>query len=128
MQVPKKNFNDFYNEIREQFPKMKQLDTWDKYDWSSDGYENSMIMSELSYEMGTWVDEGHIGDGQSMMDLIERYFHEGNMAVTSIIYSDFLVTIMEMKRNVREMIKKMMGPQTEMHYHNLLNLYRELDT
>ena len=128
MLLQKKNFVDFYNEIRDQFPKMRELDTWDNYDWSLEGSENSMIMSELSKEMANWVANGQESEGRSMMDMIERYFHEGDVPVTSIIYTDFLVTIMEVKKEVREKIKRMMGPQTEKHYKNLFNFYRELDT
>jgi uncharacterized Fe-S cluster-containing protein len=128
MLLQKNNFVDFYNEIRDQFPKMKELETWDKYDSSLDGYENSMIMSELSEEMARWVAEGREKEGQRLMDLIERYFHEGDVPVTSIIYTDFLVTIMEAKKGTREAIKKMMGPETEKHYKNLFKFYRELDT
>jgi hypothetical protein len=128
MLVQKKNFVDFYNEIRDQFPKMRELDAWNNYDWSSDGYEHSAIMTELSKEMAHWVAEGQGTEGQRLMDLIERYFHEGDVPVTSIIYTDFLVTIMEAKKGTRETIKKMMGPETERHYKNLFNFYRELDT
>jgi hypothetical protein len=125
--LQKRNFGHFYNEIRDQFPKMRKLHTWDKYDWGSDGFENSMIMSELSREMADWVAEGQESEGQKMMDLIERYFHEGDVPVVSIIYTDYLVTIMEAKKDVRETIKKMMGPETEKSYKNLLLLYRERD-
>lgn len=127
MMVQKKNFRDFYNEIRDQFPSTKELATWNKYDWSSVGFENAMIMSELSREMAAWVAGGQESDGQKMMDLIERYYNEGDVAVVSIIYTDYLVTIMEAKKDVREAIKKMMGPETEKSYENLLHLYRELD-
>jgi len=128
MEVQKKNFVDFYNEIRDQFPKMKELSTWDNYDWSLDGSENSLIMSELSEEMAKWVADGKESEGQRLMNLVERYFHEGDVPVTSIIYTDFLVTIMEAKKGTREKIKTMMGPETERHYKNLFNFYRELDT
>ncbi len=127
MMLQKKNFGDFYNEIRDQFPKTKELETWVKYDWSLGGFENSMIMSELSREMVDWVANGKESEGQKMMDLIERYFHEGDVPVVSIIYTDYLVTIMEAKKKVREAIKKMMGPETEKSYKKLLLVYRELD-
>ena len=127
MLLQKKNFEDFYNEIRDQFPKMRELDTWDKYDWSLNGSENFMIMSELSMEMANWINDGQESEGQRLMDLIERYFHEGDVPVTSIIYTDFLVTIMEAKKVTRETIKRMMGPETQRHYKNLFNFYRESD-
>ncbi|MBI3221348.1 MAG: hypothetical protein HYZ44_17690 [Bacteroidetes bacterium] len=106
---------------------MRELNTWDNYDWSADSNDNFMIMTELSREMAKWVAEGHETEGQRLMDLIERYFHEGDDAVTSIIYTDFLVTIMEAKKEPRERIKKMMGPETETHYKNLFNFYFETD-
>ena len=127
MLLQKKNFEDFYNEIRDQFPKMRELDTWNKYVWTLDGYENSMIMIELSKEMANWVANGKESEGKKLMDVIERYFHEGDMPLTSIIYTDFLVTIMEAKKDVREVIKKMMGSETEKQYKNLFEFYREQD-
>jgi hypothetical protein len=123
----KKNFQDFYSEIRSEFPRTKELETWDKYDCSVHGYEHSSIMTELSRELENWVVEGGNSEVQRVMDTIEKYFHEGDVPVTSIIYSDFLVTIMEMKTVTREIIKGMLGPETRKHYFNLLNLYRELD-
>jgi hypothetical protein len=128
MIVQKKNFKDFYKEIRQGFPRINDLDTWNKYDSSVNGYEHSLIMSELSEEMARWVVEGQNTEAQRLMDKVERYFNEGDVPVTSIIYTDFLVTIMEAKREPRELIKKMMGPETEKHYKNLFTFYRELDT
>lgn len=113
MLVQKKNFEDFYNEIRLKFPRMNELETWVKYDWSVNGYEHSLIMSELSEEMTNWVAGGQNTEAQKLMDTVERYFHEGDVHVTSIIYTDFLVTIMETKKDGREMVKKMMGPETK---------------
>jgi len=127
MLVQKKTFEDFYNEIRHEFPRMNELETWVKYDCSVNGYEHSLIMSELSKEMANWVAGGQNTEAQRLMDTVERYFHEGDVPVASIIYSDFLVTIMETKKDGREMLKGMMGPETKKHYMNLLNLYRELD-
>jgi hypothetical protein len=127
MLLQKKNFLDFYTEIREQFPRMRALKTWDKYNWGLDGYENSAIMTELSIEMAKWVVEGQELEAQKLMDIIERYFYEGDVPVTSIIYTDFMVTIMEAEKGTREKIKKMMGSETERHYKNLLNFYRESD-
>jgi hypothetical protein len=63
-----------------------------------------------------------------MMDIVEIYFYQGDEQVSSIIYTDFLATIMETKKEVREVIKKMMGIETGRYYKNLLNFYREIDT
>lgn len=127
MLVQKKNLEDFYNEIRDQFPKIKKLDTWDKYDWSMNGYENSAIMTEVSNEMARWTYEGELNETQRLLNIIERYFHEGDTPLTSMIYTDFLVTIMEVKKETREVIKKMMGPESEKHYKHLFKFYRESD-
>lgn len=123
----KKNLEDFYKEIRNEFPRMNKLETWVKYDWSISGFEHSIIMSELSHELANWVASGQNTEAQKLMDKVESYFHEGDVRVTLIIYTDFLVTIMEAKKEDREMIKRMMGSETKKHYINLLNLYRELD-
>lgn len=106
---------------------MNELETWVNYDWSLNGYEHSLIMSELSEEMANWVAGGQNAEAQRLMDTLERYFHEGDVPVTSIICTDFLVTIMEAKKNVREMVKSMMGPETMKNYSNLLNYYQELE-
>ncbi|NOS93269.1 MAG: hypothetical protein HOP30_15220 [Cyclobacteriaceae bacterium] len=84
-------------------------------------------MSELAEEMASWVAKGDEPEVQRFMDLVERYFHEGDKPLTSIRYTDFLVTIMEVKTATREVIKKMMGTETKTSYLFLLNLYREND-
>lgn len=125
MLVQKKNYEDFYKEIRQEFPRMKQLGIWEECDWSNNGYEHSMIMSELSQEMAIWITEGLDSEVQRLMDTIERYFEEGTISVTSIIYTDFLVTIMEAKKEVRDIIKSMMGSETQKLYQKLFDGYRE---
>lgn len=121
----KKNFEDFYCHIRNEFPKIKLLDTWDKYDWSLNGNDNSIIMSELCVEMASWVAKSNQTETKYFMDIIENYFNEGDISLTSIIYSDFLVTVMELKTDIRDVIRVMMGVETKTHYKNLLNFYKE---
>jgi hypothetical protein len=58
MLLQKKNFEDFYNDIRRQFPKIKELTTWDRYDWTLKGHENSQIIEEISLEMAVWASNG----------------------------------------------------------------------
>ena len=126
MLVRKKNFEDFYNEIRSQFPKMRELTTWDNYAWTLNGCENSMIMTELSQEMAVWASNGEVEETQRLLDFIENYFFEGDNGVTSIIYTDFLVTIIEIKdKEIRETIKRMMKPETAKHCKQLFKFYRE---
>jgi hypothetical protein len=128
MLLKKKNFQDFYSEIRQHFPELKELETWNTYDWSINGCENYLIMTELCGEMVNRLEQGREEDAQKLMNTIERYFHEGDMPVTSIIYSDFLATIMAAKRESRELIKEMTGRETKRHYISLFKLYRESDT
>ena len=128
MPVHKKNFQDFYKEVRDQFPQVRELDIWNNYSWGLNGNENSFIMTDLSKEMAGWVSEGLISEALRLMNMVERYLNEADIAVSSIIYTDFLVTIMEANKEVRDLIKKLMGPETEKHYKNLLKLYRERDT
>ncbi|MDQ8005489.1 MAG: hypothetical protein REI64_11870 [Pedobacter sp.] len=123
--LKQKTHVDFYNELRGQFPKMESLDTWKVYDWSEDGNDIMFIMTELAQELARWVADGERDDVQTVMDIVELYFHEGNSTVTSFLYTDFLVTVMEAKKEDRDVIKSMMKPETVKHYSNLFNFYRE---
>ncbi len=125
MTLKQKTQVDFYNELRDEFPKMKKLSTWDEYDWSIDGYDTMFIMTEIAQELAKWVQDGERDDVQRLMDIVELYFHEGNSTVTSFLYTDFLVTVMEAKKEDRDVIKSMMKPETARHYSNLFNFYRE---
>lgn len=51
---------------------MKELSTWDKYDWSLDGSENVLIMSEIADEMVRWVADRQESEAQRLMDLVEN--------------------------------------------------------
>lgn len=126
MLVKKKNFENFYSEIRSEFPKIRALSTWDENDWSIDGSDNSIIMSEICVEMSLWASKGYLIDTRKLMDFIEEYFSIGDMLVTSIIYTSFLVTIMEIKnKENRDTIKQMMGSKSSKNYIHLLDYYRE---
>tara|TARA_R110002124_G_scaffold279534_1_gene452133 strand:- start:361 stop:684 length:324 start_codon:yes stop_codon:yes gene_type:complete len=105
---------------------MRELTTWDNYAWTLNGCENSMIMTELSQEMAVWASNGEVEETQRLLDFIENYFFEGDNGVTSIIYTDFLVTIIEIKdKEIRETIKRMMKPETAKHCKQLFKFYRE---
>ena len=126
MLVKKKNFENFYSEIRSEFPKIRALSTWDENDWSIDGSDNSIIMSEICVEMSLWASKGYLIDTRKLMDFIEEYFSIGDMLVTSIIYTSFQVTIMEIKnKENRDTIKQMMGSKSSKNYIHLLDYYRE---
>lgn len=123
--LKQKTHVDFYNELRGQFPKMERLNTWKENDWSEDGNDIMFIMTELSQELARWVADGERDDVQRVMDIVELYFIEGSSTVASFLYTDFLVTVMEAKKEDREVIKAMMKPETAKHYNNLFNFYRE---
>ena len=125
MMVEQKTQVNFYNELRGQFQRIEKLSTWKEYDWSMEGYDTMFIMTELAQELARWVAEGERDDVQRVMDIVELYFHEGNSTVISFLYTDFLVTVMEAKKEDRDVIKSMMKPETVKHYSNLLNFYRE---
>lgn len=127
MYLEKKNFEDFYNELRNQFPSINELNTWSLYDWRVNGYKHSLIMSELAIETANLLSHGQLSETEEIMNIVEKYFHEGDTPVISILYSDFLVTIMETKKETREALKKMMGTQTINQYNRLLYFYREAD-
>ncbi|EDM34426.1 hypothetical protein PBAL39_19085 [Pedobacter sp. BAL39] len=123
----RKNFEDFYCHVRNEFSQIGLLNAWTRYDWSLGGNENSFIMSELCMEMAGWVSKGSQTDTKCFMDIIEQYLTDGDIALISMIYTDFLVAIVELKSNERDVIKGMMGVETRTHYQNLLNLYSEND-
>jgi hypothetical protein len=128
MWMQKKTFADFYNELWSQLPQIKQLTFWDDYDVSSEECQHSMILSELSQGVISMLSSGKMEETKRVMNFIERYFVEGDSAVTSIIYTDFLVIILESEnKEARETIKGMMGPETQLRYKQLLDFYNEQD-
>nr|WP_294932667.1 hypothetical protein [uncultured Flavobacterium sp.] len=108
------------------FPKITELKTWNKYNWSVDGYENSMIMSELAEEIILWTSNNKLEDSQNFFAYLELCLEVCDERVTSFIYTDFLVTIMEAKeKETRELIKKMMLSKTKEFYLRLFQFYNE---
>lgn len=126
MIVNKKNIEQFYFELRSQFPQLKELRIWQECDWSEQGYENSMIMSAIAEEMASWAANNQLQQTQLLLDFIESSFLDSYNRVKSFICTDFLVTIMEIKdKETREILKKQMKPETAKHYQQLFNFYRE---
>ncbi|MWB96226.1 hypothetical protein GON26_17830 [Flavobacterium sp. GA093] len=122
----KKNIEEFYIDLKNRFRKIKELKTWNKYNWSIDGCENSIIMSELAEEIILWTSNNKVEDSQNFFDYLESCLEVYDERVTSLIYSDFLVTIMEVKeKETRELIKKMMLSKTRELYQRLFQFYSE---
>jgi predicted XRE-type DNA-binding protein len=126
MLVPKKNIEQFYTELMSQFPQLKELSIWQECDWSEQGYENSRIMTAIAQEMANWAANNQLQQTQLLLDFIESSFFDFDNRVTSFIYTDFLVTFMEIKdKETREMLKKQMKSETAKHYQQLFKFYRE---
>lgn len=122
----KKNIEEFYIDLRNQFPKIKELKTWDKYNWTVEGNENSMIMSELGDEIILWTFNNKLDLTRKFLNYLELCLDVYDERVTSFIYTDFLTTIMEIKdRNKRASIKEMMSDKTKELYQKLFQFYRE---
>jgi hypothetical protein len=126
LHLPKKNIEQFYRNLQEKFPEIKNLSTWINYPWYEGGSENSMIMSELAQEMIRWARENRWDDIAEWMIFTESAFLEYDKTTSSYIYTDFLVEIIEIKdRNLRESIKALMKSETKIQYKQLLDFYRE---
>ncbi|HEU4791906.1 MAG TPA: hypothetical protein VFS71_19635 [Flavobacterium sp.] len=122
----KKNIEEFYIDLKNRFPKLTELKTWNKYNWSIDGCENSMIMSELAEEIILWTSKNKLEDSQNFFDYQELSLEVYDERVISFIYTDFLMTIMEAKeKETRELIKKMMLYKTKEFYQRLFQFYNE---
>jgi hypothetical protein len=122
----KKNIEEFYIDLKNRFPKLTELKTWNKYNWRVDGCENSMIMSDLAEEIILWTSNNKLEDSRNFFDYLESCIEVYDERVTSFIYTDFLVTIMETKeKETRELIKKMMLTKTKQFYQRLFQFYSE---
>lgn len=124
----KKNIEEFYNDLKNRFQKIAEMKIWSKYNWSVEGCENSLIMSELAEEIILWTDINKLEDVKKFFEYLESCLEVYNDRVISFIYTDFLVTIMEVKeKEKRELIKKMMLSKTIELYQRLFLFYSESD-
>lgn len=121
------SIGEFYDTIRNQFPEINKMETWKENNWETEPWTNSSIMTEIAREMSTWLDNNEIKKVQSFLDYIELSNMTGETTLTAYIYTDFLVTISELKKTTREKIKSMLGPESKKLYTKLLDYYRELD-
>jgi hypothetical protein len=119
------DYINFYNDLGESFPKMKELATWTENDWLSDEFCFYIIFTDIAWELVQWVEEGKESDVQRFMNFIEDYLLKEHLLIISPISIDFLATIMEAKSHTRESIKSMMGPKTRDSYNQLRGGYKE---
>ena len=120
------DFETFYARLRHDFPKLDSLSVWDKWDYSNESCEQCVVMSEVAREMIRWANEGNYEDVKKLLDYIELCITDAEYDVIAYIGTDFTVTILECRnREVRESIKKLMGPEVADAYRMNLGAYRE---
>jgi hypothetical protein len=71
------------------------------------------------------VADDNLHDAEGFMETIESAWKEYDDETTSFIYTDLVVTIMELPKLHREELKSMMGTETTANYIRLLEIYRE---
>lgn len=122
-----KNIEEFYQELKNTFPKIDQCLFWDDYNWSEDSYDNSLIMTEIAREISQWDIKSEYWEFTKLFQIIEKGFVEYNLKTSSFLATDFLVTIMEIKdKFIRDEIKKFMRSKTQEEYREMLKFYREV--
>ena len=120
-----KNIEQFYQELKNNFPKINQCKFWNEYDSSEEGYEHSSIMTEIAREISSW-DIKEYGEFSRLFQFIENAFLTHDNRTTSFLATDFLVTIMEIENKfVRDEIKKNMRSKTQETYREMLKFYNE---
>jgi len=95
--------------------------------FDEDGFENAGIMTTLAEQVTQIAKEENFKEAKQVLDTIEIAFEKGENTLRSYLYTDFLVTIMEQKKEQREYLKSIMSDKTMNHYRELLKLYQELD-
>lgn len=124
--MQQQNYEEFYNSLRKDFPRIDSLPIWQEWDWSNDSYEHSIIMSEIAEEMICWAKEDNYEDIKRMLDYIEQALTNASTGVIAFIGTDFLVTIIEIEdKQTRERIKALMQPRTTEGYQIDLRGYKE---
>lgn len=117
----------FYRTLEKQFPRIKTLGILEGIDIEVEKWENSGIMTKLANELAQFVMDGETKEAEQLMFMVEEAFDCADSIVTSYLCTDFLVTIMEQKKEQREYLKSIMGVKTKERYKKLLSSYLELD-
>lgn len=122
-----KTCEQFYQELRNNFPKIHQCEFWNEYDWSEEGYESSFIMTEIAREISRWNIESEYSELTKLFQIVENGFVEYNIKTSSYLATDFLVSIMEIEdKFIRDEIKKFMRSKTQQEYRKMQKFYKEL--
>ena len=121
-----KTITEFYQNLKNNFSKIDQCSFWNKYDWSEEGYENSFIITEIAREISQWNTKSECAEFDNLFQIIENGFLEYDIKTSSLLATDFLVSLMEIKeKRIRDEIKKFMRSKTQEKYGEMLKFYRE---
>lgn len=118
---------EFYMSLEKQFPEIQKLRILEGIDIEVEGWENSGIMTKLAQVLTQLLVDGYSDEAEKFMSIMEEAFYSAENTVKNYLYTDFLVTIMEQKKEQREYIKSIMGKKTKELYKSLFSFYRELD-
>ena len=118
---------EFYTNLENQFPKVKDLELLNGIDIEEDGFENCGLMTSLAKTLTQYAKENDNKNVSKFLNMVEEAFETANDTIQNYLYTDFLVTIMEQKKEERELIKSLMGSKTKLRYKKLRTFYRELD-
>ena len=122
----KKELEPFYKNLQKRFPELQRLSVWAEWDWSNDGVEHSVVMSEVAREMMRWAGNNEWQKVTELLKEIETGFVEGSDKLIAYLGTDFTVTITGCENQQdREQIKKVMGKLTYNAYQINLRGYRE---
>ncbi len=122
----KTDFESLYHKLFQKFPDLKRNDVWEKWEWSNQSCEQSVVISEVSREMIKWAEEENWQQVEDLLDEIESAFINGAESVISYLGTDFTVTVMECKNPaIRKRIKQLMGHITFKAYQMNLRGYSE---
>ena len=119
--------SQFYNLLETQFAEVAEMDLLKGIDIEQEGFENCGIMTRLAKKLTEFAEMGQKKKVQTFLSFVEVGFKEGDNTLTSYLCTDFLVTIMEQKKNEREFIKKYMLSSAKQNYKAMLEYYLELD-
>ena len=124
----KQSAKAFYKYLEAQFPEVAALNILHDIDIIDEPWEHSGIMISLAEVLTHFVVDESYEKAKQFFAIIKNAFDNTEQIIQSYIITDFLVTIMEQKKEAREYLKSIMGMQSKHHYSELLSCYKELDS
>ena len=115
----------FYKNLEAKFPEVAALNLLHDIDINDEPWEHSGFMISLAEVLTHFVVNESYEKAKQFLTIIENAFENTEKIIQSYIITDFLVTIMEQKKDAREYIKSIMGVQSKHHYKALLSSYKE---